>query len=158
MGRKWTKSLQNWAKNNKTTQKTENGKKWAENRQVTKSGQISVETKSTKCRQKKNKRRMNVDVCPLFLRTARGRPEVWGGGGISKYGCGVWVLFIKLRPVARGATEQLYPFYLILPQELCLFAFYPQLVIFHFVQLTPKNANSYVFLLDSYDFQVLMRL
>ena len=31
-------------------------------------------------------------------------------------------------------------------------------VKFHFVALTPKNANSYVFLLESYDFSVLIRL
>ena len=31
-------------------------------------------------------------------------------------------------------------------------------VKFNFVQLTPKNVNSYVFLLESYNFRVLMRL
>ena len=30
-------------------------------------------------------------------------------------------------------------------------------VKFHFVQLTPKNANAYVFLLESYDFRVFMQ-
>ena len=37
--------------------KTENGQKWAENRQVDKKWTKSVKTKSTKCRQKKDKSR-----------------------------------------------------------------------------------------------------